>query len=89
MGASFGYVYAAAVIHWEEDVGGLVEVGESGFEAQRVFGVHEQEGHRRAKEDDVRFRVVAQLLVLEVLLPERDRIVRQPVVAYALYLPYG
>jgi hypothetical protein len=42
------------------------EVGEGVFEGEWVFGVHEHEGHGRAKEDDVGGGVFAEFFALEV-----------------------
>ena len=58
----------------------LGEIGEGGFEGERVLGVHEEEGHRWTEEDNLGFGVVGELLALEVLLPEGDGVVGEPVV---------
>ena len=54
----------------------LLEVGQGGFEAQRVGGLLQQEGHAGAQEHDARFGVVGELFALQVFFPEGDCVVR-------------
>ena len=70
--AAFGDGGVAVVVYGQEDVGRVCEVWQSGFQGQRVRGLEEEKGHAGAEQDDVRFGVGAQFLVLEVFFPEGD-----------------
>lgn len=80
MGAALGVGDVAVVVDGEEDVGDLVEVGEGAADLAHVGLAHEEEGHAGAEEDDTGLWVARQGLVLEILFPKGNVVVRQPVV---------
>lgn len=80
MGSALGHGRVLAVVDGEEDVCGFLEIGQSTLERERIMGLLQHEAHGGAQEDDVGFGVMGQLLALEVLLPEGDGVVGEPVV---------
>ena len=60
----------AAVVHGQENVCGVFERGEGGFEAQRVVRLEEHECHAGAEEHDAGFGVCIQFFVFEVFFPK-------------------
>ena len=61
-------------------MGDLVEVGESGADLAHVGLLHHEEGHAGSEEDDAGLGEAGKRFALEVLLPEGDVVVGEPVV---------
>ena len=82
--AALGDVNTAAVVDGQEDVCRLFKVRQRRLQAERILSVEQQESHGRSEEDDVRLGVFAKLFVFEVLLPEGNHVVGEPVILDAL-----
>lgn len=87
--AAFGHGHIAVVVDGQEDVGDLVEVGQRRPHMAHVGLLHEQKRHARAQQDDAGLGESRQRLVLEILLPKGDVVVRQPVILERLHILDG
>lgn len=84
MASAFSDAHITVVVDWEEDVGDPRKIGQSGADLSHVGLLHEEKGHARSKENDASLGVFRERLSLQVLLPEGDVVVRQPVVLKGL-----
>lgn len=66
MGTAFGLRDIAAVVNWEEDVGGFGEIWQGFAEGARIWGLEDHEGHAGSEENDVGGLVSRQKFVFKV-----------------------
>lgn len=89
MAAALGHGDISIVVDGQEDVGDFVEVGQRRSDMAHVRFLHEQKRHARAQQDDAGLGEFRKRLVLQILFPEGDVIVGQPVILERLHVFYG
>jgi hypothetical protein len=76
--------HITVVVDGQENVCDLGEIGKGGSDRAQVRLLHEEERHTRAEEDNACLGIPRKCFALEVLLPEGDIVVGQPVVLQRL-----
>ena len=84
MATTLSDTHITVVVDGQENVGDLGEIGKGGSDRAQVGLLHEEKRHTRAKEDNACLGIPRKCLALEILLPEGDIVVGQPVVLQRL-----